>query len=167
MPWALFHLLLTFPLSLPRLDLVSCRESDTSAWPESGRPRSAAQVAIKNDSLSPNKNNEKQCHDRLDIDEIAAVTICMRRLPALHLKWKKGGRVGVRLSFLTLKGHGLSTFHSGHTRATRLNIAWPLTISSSHTWRDQSLLYKIPLSNTTHSHTTLQDQKGRLKRGMR
>ncbi len=124
------------------------RESDMSAWPESGRPRSAAQVPIKNDSLSPNKNNEKQCHDRLDIDEIAAVTICMRRLLALHLKWKKGGWWVSGLSLLTLKGHGPSTFHSEHTHThsqfTRLVGLWPYLLFTHA--KTTCLPRKLPLS---------------------
>lgn len=134
-----------------------------SAWPESGRPRSAAQVPIKNDSLSPNKNNEKQCHDRLDIDEIAAVTM-HASLAGFASEMEKGWVVGVRLSLLTLKGHSPSTFHSERVQThthTAHKIAWPLTISSFHTWQDQSPPCKLPLSNKTHSQTTLQERRGR------
>lgn len=47
--------------------------------------------------LSPTqKNKERQCHDRLDIDEIAAVTICTARLgPVFASEMGKRWRVHV------------------------------------------------------------------------
>lgn len=77
---------------------------------------------------------------------------------------EKGWVVGVRLSLLTLKGHGSSTFHSerAHTHTHKTHkIGRPLTISSFHTWQDHSPPRKLPLSDITHSRTTLQERRGR------
>lgn len=56
---------------------------------------------------------------------------------------------------LNLSLRARANTHTAH------KIAWPLTISSFHTWQDQSPPCKLPLSNKTHSHTTLQEWRGR------
>lgn len=49
----------------------------------------------------------------MNIDEIAAVTICMARFTlALHLKWKKSGWEAGGLTVLTLLGTQLLALHT-------------------------------------------------------
>ncbi len=76
---------------------------------------------------------------------------------------EKGWVVGVRLSLLTLKGHGPSTFHSEHTHThTHNSQDWLASdhIFFSHMPRPQPSTQATSVKKT-HSRTTLQEWRGR------